>query len=91
MMIRTVSLLSMLAVAGMAHAQVHVYAEQNVNQNVGKVEQLGTAVFGTQYTTPTVSFVNGKAVMRDDHRQHHRSIGSRKQRRSDGGGLLRLR
>lgn len=47
----------------MAHAQVHVYAEQNVNQNVGKVEQLGTAVFGTQYTTPTVSFVNGKAVM----------------------------
>lgn len=63
MMIRTVSLLSMLAVAGMAHAQVHVYAEQNVNQNVGKVEQLGTAVFGTQYTTPTVSFVNGKAVM----------------------------
>lgn len=63
MMIRTVSLLSMLTVAGMAHAQVHVYAEQNVNQNVGKVEQLGTAVFGTQYTTPTVSFVNGKAVM----------------------------
>lgn len=53
----------MLTVAGMAHAQVHVYAEQNVNQNVGKVEQLGTAVFGTQYTTPTVSFVNGKAVM----------------------------
>lgn len=63
MMIRTVSLLSMLTVAGMAHAQVHVYAEQNVNQNVGKVEQLGTVVFGTQYTTPTVSFVNGKAVM----------------------------
>lgn len=63
MMIRTVSLLSMLAVAGMAHAQVHVYAEQNVDGKVKKVEQLGTAVFGTQYTTPTVSFVNGKAVM----------------------------
>lgn len=63
MMIRTVSLLSMLAVAGMAHTQVHVYAEQNVDGKVKKVEQLGTAVFGTQYTTPTVSFVNGKAVM----------------------------
>lgn len=54
---------SVLAYAGMSAAQVHVYVEQNVNQNVGKVEQLGTAVFGTQYTTPTVSFVNGKAVM----------------------------
>ena len=63
MMIRTVSLLSMLAVAGMAHAQVHVYAEQNVDGKVEKVAQLGTAVFGTQYTTPTISFVNGKAVM----------------------------
>lgn len=63
MMIRTVSLLSMLAVAGMAHAQVHVYTEQNVDGKVEKVAQLGTAVFGTQYTTPTISFVNGKAVM----------------------------
>lgn len=63
MMIRTFFLLSMLAAAGMAHAQVHVYAEQNVDGKVEKVAQLGTAVFGTQYTTPTVSFVNGKAVM----------------------------
>ena len=54
---------SVLAYAGMSAAQVHVYVEQNVNQDVRKVEQLGTAVFGTQYTTPTVSFVNGKAVM----------------------------
>lgn len=66
MIIKTISVLSMLAVAGMTSAQVHVYVEQNVDgnvDNVEKVERLGTAVFGTQYTTPTVRFVNNKAVM----------------------------
>lgn len=66
MKIKTASVLSMLTVVSMASAQVHVYVEQNVDgnvDNVEKVERLGTAVFGTQYTTPTVRFVNNKAVM----------------------------
>lgn len=62
-MIKTVSVLSMLTMVSMASAQVHVYVEQNVNQKLEKVERLGTAIFGTQYTTPTVKFVNNKALM----------------------------
>ena len=53
----------MLAMVSMASAQVHVYVEQNVGQQLEKVDRLGTAILGTPYTTPTVKFVNNRAVM----------------------------
>lgn len=52
--------LSMLILmVSMAHAQIYTYVEQNGEP----VDKLGTAMFDTQNTTPTVEFVNGKAVM----------------------------
>lgn len=53
-------LLSVLTLmVGMANAQIYTYVEQNGEM----VNKLGTAKLDTQNTTPTVEFVNGKAVM----------------------------
>lgn len=65
------SLLSMLALyASVANAQVYTYVEQKeYNATEQKevsveVEKLGRAVISTRYITPTVKFINGRAVMK---------------------------
>lgn len=61
------SLLPMLALyASMANAQVYTYVEQKENDATGQKEvtNLGRAVISTRYTTPTVQFINGRAVMK---------------------------
>ena len=61
------SLLSMLALcASMANAQVYTYVEQKENDATEQKEvtNLGRAVISTRYITPTVQFINGKAVMK---------------------------
>ncbi len=53
-------LLSVLTLmVGMANAQIYTYVEQNGET----VDKLGIAKLDTKYSTPTVDFVNGKAVM----------------------------
>lgn len=61
------SLLSMLALcASVANAQVYTYVEQKENDATEQKEvtNLGRAVISTRYTTPTVQFINGRAVMK---------------------------
>lgn len=61
------SILSMLALyASMANAQVYTYVEQKENDATGQKEvtNLGRAVISTRYITPTVKFINGRAVMK---------------------------
>lgn len=65
------SLLSMLALyASVANAQVYTYVEQkeyDTKEQKGKtveVTNLGRAVISTRYITPTVQFINGRAVMK---------------------------
>lgn len=65
------SLLFLLAIhASVANAQVYAYVEQkeynSVEQKEVSVEvtKLGRAVISTRYITPTVQFINGKAVMK---------------------------
>ena len=65
------SLLSMLALyASVANAQVYTYVEQKeynaTEQKEVSVEvtNLGRAVISTRYITPTVKFINGRAVMK---------------------------
>lgn len=65
------SILSMLALyASVANAQVYTYVEQKENDTKepkGKtveVTNLGRAVISTRYITPTVKFINGRAVMK---------------------------
>lgn len=65
------SLLSMLALyASVANAQVYTYVEQkeyDTKEPKGKtveVTNLGRAVISTRYITPTVKFINGRAVMK---------------------------
>lgn len=65
------SILSMLALcASVANAQVYTYVEQkeydSKEQKEVSVEvtKLGKAVISTRYITPTVQFINGKAVMK---------------------------
>lgn len=56
--------------ASVANAQVYAYVEQkeynSVEQKEVSVEvtKLGKAVINTQYSTPTVQFINGRAVMK---------------------------
>lgn len=56
--------------ASVANAQVYAYVEQkeynSVEQKEVSVEvtKLGRAVINTQYSTPTVQFINGRAVMK---------------------------
>ena len=56
--------------ASVANAQVYAYVEQkeydSKEQKEVSVEvtKLGRAVINTQYSTPTVQFINGKAVMK---------------------------
>lgn len=56
--------------ASVANAQVYAYVEQkeynSVEQKEVSVEvtKLGRAVINTRYITPTVQFINGKAVMK---------------------------
>lgn len=58
--------------ASVANAQVYAYVEQkeynSVEQKEVSVEvtKLGRAVINTQYSTPTVKFINGRAVMTID-------------------------
>ena len=55
--------------ASVANAQIYAYVEQkeynSVEQKEVSVEvtKLGRAVINTQYSTPTVQFINGRAVM----------------------------
>lgn len=65
------SILSMLALyASVANAQVYTYVEQkeyDTKEQKGKtveVTNLGRAVISTRYITPTVKFINGRAVMK---------------------------
>lgn len=65
------SLLSMLALyASVANAQVYTYVEQkeyDTKEPKGKtveVTNLSRAVISTRYITPTVKFINGRAVMK---------------------------
>ncbi len=61
------SFLSMLALcASVANAQVYTYVEQKENDATEQKEvtNLGRAVISTRYITPTVQFINGKAVMK---------------------------
>lgn len=61
------SILSMLALcASVANAQVYTYVEQKENDATEQKEvtNLGRAVISTRYITPTVQFINGKAVMK---------------------------
>ena len=61
------SLLSMLALcASVANAQVYTYVEQKENDATEQKEvtKLGRAVINTRYITPTVQFINGRAVMK---------------------------
>lgn len=65
------SLLSMLALyASVANAQVYTYVEQkeyDTKEQKGKtveVTNLSRAVISTRYITPTVKFINGRAVMK---------------------------
>ncbi len=65
------SILSMLALcASMANAQVYTYVEQKEydtkeqKEKTVEVTNLGRAVISTRYITPTVQFINGKAVMK---------------------------
>ncbi len=61
------SFLSMLALcASVANAQVYTYVEQKENDATEQKEvtNLGRAVISTRYTTPTVQFINGRAVMK---------------------------
>ena len=61
------SILSMLALcASVANAQVYTYVEQKENDATEQKEvtNLGRAVISTRYTTPTVQFINGRAVMK---------------------------
>lgn len=61
------SILSMLALcASVANAQVYTYVEQKENDATEQKEvtNLGRAVISTRYTTPTVKFINGRAVMK---------------------------
>lgn len=52
--------------ASVANAQVYTYVEQKENDATEQKEvtNLGRAVISTRYTTPTVLFINGKAVMK---------------------------
>ena len=61
------SILSMLALcASVANAQVYTYVEQKENDATEQKEvtNLGRAVISTRYITPTVQFINGRAVMK---------------------------
>ena len=61
------SFLSMLALcASVANAQVYTYVEQKENDATEQKEvtNLGRAVISTRYITPTVQFINGRAVMK---------------------------
>ena len=61
------SFLSMLALcASVANAQVYTYVEQKENDATEQKEvtNLGRAVISTRYITPTVQFINDKAVMK---------------------------
>ena len=61
------SFLSMLALcASVANAQVYTYVEQKENDATEQKEvtNLGRAVISTRYTTPTVQFINGRALMK---------------------------
>lgn len=55
--------------ASVANAQVYAYVEQKQNDSKEQKEvsvevtTLGKAVINTQYSTPTVQFINGRAVM----------------------------
>lgn len=67
------SILSMLALcASVANAQIYAYVEQRVYDSKEQKEvseevtKLGRAVINTQYSTPTVQFINGRAVMTID-------------------------
>lgn len=65
------SLLSMLALcASVASAQVYTYVEQTEydakeqKEKTVEITKLGRAVISTRYITPTVKFINGRAVMK---------------------------
>lgn len=65
------SLLFLFAIhASVANAQVYAYVEQKQNDSKEQKEvsvevtTLGKAVISTRYITPTVQFINGKAVMK---------------------------
>ena len=64
------SLLFLLAIhASVANAQIYAYVEQKEydtkeqKEVLVEVTKLGRAVINTQYSTPTVQFINGRAVM----------------------------
>lgn len=65
------SLLFLFAIhASVANAQVYTYVEQKEydtkeqKEKTVEVTNLGKAVISTRYITPTVQFINGKAVMK---------------------------
>ena len=65
------SILSMLALcASVANAQVYTYVEQKEydakeqKEKTVEVTNLSRAVISTRYITPTVKFINGRAVMK---------------------------
>ena len=64
------SFLFLLAIhASVANAQIYAYVEQKEydtkeqKEVLVEVTKLGRAVINTQYSTPTVQFINGRAVM----------------------------
>lgn len=60
------SLLFLFAIhASVVNAQIYAYVEQKEydSKEQKEVTKLGRAVINTQYSTPTVHFINGRAVM----------------------------
>lgn len=60
------SLLFLFAIhASVVNAQIYAYVEQKEydSKEQKEVTNLGRAVISTQYSTPTVQFINGRAVM----------------------------
>ena len=60
------SLLFLFAIhASVVNAQIYAYVEQKEydSKEQKEVTNLGRAVINTQYSTPTVQFINGRAVM----------------------------
>lgn len=63
------SLLFLFAIhASVVNAQIYAYVEQKEydSKEQKEVTKLGRAVISTQYSTPTVQFINGRAVMTID-------------------------
>jgi hypothetical protein len=63
------SLLFLFAIhASVVNAQIYAYVEQKEydSKEQKEVTKLGRAVINTQYSTPTVQFINGRAVMTID-------------------------